>query len=301
MSAELYITRGYPASGKTTWAQQMARWSDTVSLSRDDLRWELFDRGGKLDAAEEATITRVHKERVAAALKAGFGVIVDDTNLRAKTARNWANLARDLGAGYFVQDFPVDVDECIRRNAQRADAYRVPEEVIRNFAQRYPLGTWPKIKADKIVEPEKSRKYVPDLSKPLSWIFDIDGTLANHEGVRDPYDNSKYDQDQLHIHVAQVADALEYYHDTIIIMSGRDAQFADVTREWLDGYAIPSDHLFMRPKGDRRRDEVVKEELFWEFVAPNFNVRAVFDDRDRVVSMWRRIGVPCFQVAPGDF
>ena len=26
-----------------------------------------------------------------------------------------------------------------------------------------------------------------------------------------------------------------------------------------------------------------------------------FDDRDRVVAMWREEGVPCFQVAPGDF
>jgi hypothetical protein len=28
---------------------------------------------------------------------------------------------------------------------------------------------------------------------------------------------------------------------------------------------------------------------------------AVFDDRDKVVAMWRSMGVPCFQVAPGDF
>lgn len=26
-----------------------------------------------------------------------------------------------------------------------------------------------------------------------------------------------------------------------------------------------------------------------------------FDDRDRVVAMWRRNGVVCAQVAPGDF
>jgi hypothetical protein len=26
-----------------------------------------------------------------------------------------------------------------------------------------------------------------------------------------------------------------------------------------------------------------------------------FDDRQRVVDMWRRNGITCFQVAPGDF
>jgi hypothetical protein len=28
---------------------------------------------------------------------------------------------------------------------------------------------------------------------------------------------------------------------------------------------------------------------------------AVFDDRSSVVKMWRDAGVPCFQVAPGEF
>jgi hypothetical protein len=27
----------------------------------------------------------------------------------------------------------------------------------------------------------------------------------------------------------------------------------------------------------------------------------IFDDRDRVVAMWRSLGIPCFQVAKGDF
>ena len=28
---------------------------------------------------------------------------------------------------------------------------------------------------------------------------------------------------------------------------------------------------------------------------------ATFDDRNRVVAMWRDAGIPCFQVAPGEF
>ena len=30
-------------------------------------------------------------------------------------------------------------------------------------------------------------------------------------------------------------------------------------------------------------------------------VVAVFDDRDKVVKMWREIGLTCMQVAPGNF
>jgi len=31
------------------------------------------------------------------------------------------------------------------------------------------------------------------------------------------------------------------------------------------------------------------------------DVVAVFDDRDKVVNMWREIGLTCMQVAPGNF
>ena len=31
------------------------------------------------------------------------------------------------------------------------------------------------------------------------------------------------------------------------------------------------------------------------------NVLGVFEDRDRVVKMWRDLGITCFQVAEGDF
>lgn len=34
---------------------------------------------------------------------------------------------------------------------------------------------------------------------------------------------------------------------------------------------------------------------------PRERIAMVFDDRDKVVAMWRRQGLTCLQVAPGDF
>jgi hypothetical protein len=31
------------------------------------------------------------------------------------------------------------------------------------------------------------------------------------------------------------------------------------------------------------------------------DILCIFDDRDKVVKMWRSNGIACFQVAPGDF
>jgi len=57
----------------------------------------------------------------------------------------------------------------------------------------------------------------------------------------------------------------------------------------------------MRSDGDYRADQVVKEELFRNQVEPKYDVIGVIDDRDKVVTMWRRLGLVCFQVAQGDF
>lgn len=56
--------------------------------------------------------------------------------------------------------------------------------------------------------------------------------------------------------------------------------------------------LKMRPAGDSTPDEQLK--LKWLNTMgkqERARVAAVFDDRDKVVAMWRRVGVSCFQVA----
>jgi hypothetical protein len=57
----------------------------------------------------------------------------------------------------------------------------------------------------------------------------------------------------------------------------------------------------MRKEKDNRPDEVVKEELYHNQISPFYKVEAVFDDRNKVVAMWRRLGLTVFQVADGDF
>jgi hypothetical protein len=57
----------------------------------------------------------------------------------------------------------------------------------------------------------------------------------------------------------------------------------------------------MRPKGDYRDDGVIKFELLQKIREDGFNPTIAFDDRNRVVDMWRTNGIICAQVAPGDF
>jgi hypothetical protein len=90
-------------------------------------------------------------------------------------------------------------------------------------------------------------------------------------------------------------------HHKIIVFSGRSDKYRDVCEKWLRKHAIHFDLLVMRKAGDMRRDDIVKSELFDEFIAPNYNFLYHFDDRDRVVKALRSKGITVYQVAEGNF
>lgn len=134
-------------------------------------------------------------------------------------------------------------------------------------------------------------------------IVDVDGTLALR-GDRSPYDMTKVLSDRPN---QPVIDAVKLYKAAghqVIIMSGRlDSARAD-TATWLQTHGVPFDFLFMRPQPpagvNHPPDQDVKLDLFRAHVDGRFNVRAVFDDRLRVVRMWHSLGLPLFRVGDPD-
>jgi hypothetical protein len=89
----------------------------------------------------------------------------------------------------------------------------------------------------------------------------------------------------------------------IILMSGREEKYRDVTEYWLGAHNIFPHRigLIMREAKDNRPDEVVKRELYERHIKDKYTVVAVLDDRNKVVKMWRDLGLTCLQVAEGDF
>jgi hypothetical protein len=140
------------------------------------------------------------------------------------------------------------------------------------------------------------------MSLPVAWIVDIDGTLALRSS-RDPYDWRRANTDEPNRPVVLAVQALAAHPNVsaIIAISGREEKVRDITVDWLTEWGVPYDKLFMRADGDYRADEVIKEEIYRQQLEHRFSVAAVIEDRDRVVRMWRRIGLVCFQVAEGDF
>ena len=54
----------------------------------------------------------------------------------------------------------------------------------------------------------------------------------------------------------------------------------------------------MRKQNDNRHDDIVKEEILKTILENNHEILFTLDDRGRVVDMWRKNGIKCFQVEP---
>ncbi len=136
-------------------------------------------------------------------------------------------------------------------------------------------------------------------------IFDLDGTLANinhrlHFINQNTKDWNSFSKDCIadtpKQAVIQTAKALHQSGHPIWILSGRSASVERETRAWLKQYDIPYNKLLMRPVDNSTPDHELKRHWIGEYHLKSRTLCA-YDDRQRVVDMWREEGFECFQVA----
>ena len=145
-------------------------------------------------------------------------------------------------------------------------------------------------------------------------IFDVDGTIADVEHRRHLVNGDKgFKPDWTAFRKATVNDTpvqwvcdIAKRHiaqgDEVAFFSARNESERKITEkqifEWIgDGHK----GVFLRPNGDFRPDEEFKSELADKFEELGGKIDLVFDDRNKVVDMWRQRGTTVVQVADGDF
>ena len=141
-------------------------------------------------------------------------------------------------------------------------------------------------------------------------VFDIDGTLANIEHRRGfvaskPKNfkafNAAIPQDTPHEEITFLAKTFADQGHTVLLCSGRGEDERQVTVDQMANFGVKFAKLFMRSKGDYRKDSIVKVELLAEIREEFGEPFLWFDDRKQVVDAIREQGVRVLQVAPGDF
>lgn len=142
------------------------------------------------------------------------------------------------------------------------------------------------------------------------YIFDIDGTLANcshrlHHIQKQPKDWTSFfaacGDDAPIAHIIELAQTLRLASaKSLVFVSGRSDECRPATEMWLREHGL-SGALYMRKAGDHRDDDIIKVEILSQVRADGYEPIMAFDDRDRVVAAWRAAGIPCAQIAPGNF
>lgn len=171
-------------------------------------------------------------------------------------------------------------------------------------------------------------------------VFDLDGTLALDAHRSGPLHGPKplsdetwaayfeaCEGDEPNWPLVRILDQLLSHGEEVEVWSGRSASVALATARWFGkvfdgkqtmarlvrsspipwGLLLEDDvlatHLAvkMRHQSDRTNDHLLKQSWLSISRSRGKEVTLVFEDRQRVVDMWRAEGVVCCQVAPGEF
>ena len=148
-----------------------------------------------------------------------------------------------------------------------------------------------------------------------SIIFDLDGTIAlidkrkrlstKTNGKIDWdvfFDSKNIDLDEPNHDIIALLQLFKERGYIVYILSGRLETTKTATLNWLKKHKVTFDEIRMRKNtssGKYISDVDLKQG--WLNDIGIDNVLCVFDDRVRLVEMWRKNGLTCLQVNDGDF
>lgn len=296
VNKEITILVGPCGSGKSTWALQHLN-LDNIYVNRDTQGKE-----GHLNIFKLA-------------LEQGRSIIIDRMNFNKEQRNRYLLPAKELGYKTKIVVFHVPYDICLDRCENRKDHPNIKDvgtasEVLHFFFKKYER-----------VEDNEADEVIRlgwDGEKKTGLIIDLDGTLCNIDNrlhfVKDKDVDSettiKKDWKNFFKNIPNdvpnkwCQSIIWQYNKSssdIILCSGRPDDYKRITEDWLEKWHIDWTKLFMRQRGDYRRDDIIKEVILDFEILPRYNILFAIDDRQSIVDLWRRRGIVALQCQPGDF
>lgn len=297
MTLKAIFTVGVSGSGKSTWARDQKGY--TV-VDRDKIRKIVLKQHDPeynkkreslwhyWDWSWEDEVSELELKRVMHHIMMNDNMIICETGFELDNPEHHTSkiIKALTAAGYEISRkyCKIDYDTAIMRDRKRLES--VGDHIIDKQWLK-----WLALPA----ELTGIRKYKRDTSKPKCIISDIDGTIALHTD-RAPYDWSRVNED---LPIQEIIDLVYRYQSSgvqIIFVTGRSEDCRRDTELWLDQHFKHGYKLFMRPSENYLKDRVIKEQIFFEEIEPNYDVDFVVDDRRQVVNFWTDIGLKVLNV-----
>ncbi len=288
----LQLLVGPPGSGKSTYSKALfyAKGLHTTYINQD-------------------TQGKEHMSKFLSAIADRRDIIVDRMNFNKEQRLRYLGPAVTNGYETEIIILHQPYDECMMRMSKRTDhqTIKTKESAMGALKTFFTMYERPEDN-----EADKVTRIFPDGDKPKAIVCDLDGTLCDLEERRahvrgEGKKNWKaffedIPKDKLIQHCADILMRFKEDHK-IVFCSGRPKDYEQTTSAWLFEKLpqIKESYLFMRPSGDFRDDNIVKEILLDFEILTRFTPYFILDDRDQVVQMWRKRGYPCLQMAEGNF
>lgn len=137
-------------------------------------------------------------------------------------------------------------------------------------------------------------------------LFDLDGTLCDTSSIAHLVTGPDADYRAFHAAsadcpadprvLADLEDARERGL-AIVLWTGREFVWRDLTLDWLAGLGITHDGLYMRLAADYRPATTVKRELLRDIAGDGFRVVRAWEDDADMTALLREAGVEVTEVA----
>lgn len=289
---KIIILVGPPGSGKSTLAETLIQNDGSGGASAIYINQDTQGKEGHLKLFQESI-----KEKV--------NIVVDRMGFNKQQRDRYLKPAIEAGYESEIIVLHVPYEVCFKRCMARVGHPTITSEQNAKDA----LNTF-------FTKHERVSDFEADKVTRLGWnnvqpciVIDIDGTLANVDhrlhfmkGERKNWPGffKEMVNDTLNKWCNTIINKFKKDH-IIVLASGRPDNYKKETLTWLEGNEVAYDFLYMRPRNDSRRDDIVKEIILDFEILPRFKPLFFVDDRKQVVEMYRNRGMTVLQCEFGDF
>ena len=314
MMNKIVLVLGISGSGKTYWAKQWAEEDPEhrIRLNYDDIRC-MFGKYWVPDKREQL-VKDTFMYALRQAMYMGYDIVVDNmSNLNPKHIKEYIDLVNENNSfeespKYEIEfkwfDTPVEV--CIERDSKRENP--IGEKVIKQQWKKYRTAI-----IQQSIKEMLENQAVQNDELPHCIIVDMDATLCFNTNGREFYGPGADEKMIDDIPNVPIVELVKHYKEApygsnpynydknIIILTGRSESARTSTEIWLKKYKIPYDKLLMRPDGNYIKGDEFKKSLYEQEIKDKYYVDFVLEDSQKVVKMYRNLGLTVLQPNEGKF